>query len=268
MPDVMIGLIELCRALAGPGGKVASATPAYPPFFEELPPAGVELVELPLRAPDGGRGPGGARRGARGRPPGASSAAPTTRPAPCFPARARAIAEACGEHDAWVLADEIHAPLVLPGAAHVPWLEVSDAARARGIALTSRVQGVQRRRAEGGARRDRLGGGARVVARCRRSSDHAGPLGVVAAEAAFADGDAWLDAVLAQLDANRTLLGERLAAELPGVAGRRRRPPTWPGSTAGRSGSATSRPPRSWSAAAWRSAAGSTTGVRARATSG
>ena len=40
----------------------------------------------------------------------------------------------------------------------------------------------------------------------------------MAAEAAFTDGDVWLDAVLAQLTANRALLGERLAADLPGVA--------------------------------------------------
>ena len=30
------------------------------------------------------------------------------------------------EHEAWILADEIHAPLTLPGAEHVPFLTVSD----------------------------------------------------------------------------------------------------------------------------------------------
>ena len=39
------------------------------------------------------------------------------------------LADLCAAHDAWVLADEIHAPLVLHGATHVPWLEVSGAAR-------------------------------------------------------------------------------------------------------------------------------------------
>ena len=217
MPDVMIGLIELCRVLAGPGGKVAYATPAYPPFSEELPPAGVELVELPL-APGGGPDPealdaalaGGLRVLIL-----ASPHNPTGRVLPR--AELERIAEACAAHDAWVLADEIHAPLVLPGAAHVPWLEVSDAARARGIALTSaskafNVAGLKAALVvtASAAARD-------VVARLPSQSDHAGLLGVVAAEAAFVEGDAWLDAVLAQLDANRTLLGERLAAELPGV---------------------------------------------------
>ena len=48
-------------------------------------------------------------------------------------------------------------------------------------------------------------------------------LGILAAEAAFAEGDAWLDAVLAQLDRNRSLLGERLAADVPAI---RWRPPS------------------------------------------
>ena len=50
VPDVMAGLIELCRALLAPGDQVAFFTPAYPPFFAELPQARVELVLLPLGA--------------------------------------------------------------------------------------------------------------------------------------------------------------------------------------------------------------------------
>jgi cysteine-S-conjugate beta-lyase len=41
--------------------------------------------------------------------------------------------------------------------------------------------------------------------------------GLPAAEAAFTEGDEWLDAVLRRLTANRTLLGERLADELPDI---------------------------------------------------
>ena len=52
---------------------------------------------------------------------------------------------------------------------------------------------------------------------CPDLADRAGLLGVIAAEAAFADGDPWLDAVLARLDGNRALLAERLAAALPAV---------------------------------------------------
>ena len=49
-------------------------------------------------------------------------------------------------------------------------------------------------------------------------TDHTGLLGVLGAEAAFTDGDDWLDAVLNQLESNRALLVKRLAERLPEVA--------------------------------------------------
>ena len=47
VPDVMVGLIELCRVIA-PGGSIGFATAAYPPFLEQLPAAGFSLVPMPL----------------------------------------------------------------------------------------------------------------------------------------------------------------------------------------------------------------------------
>jgi cystathionine beta-lyase len=44
-----------------------------------------------------------------------------------------------------------------------------------------------------------------------------GILGIIAAEAAFTAGDRWLDAVQDQLAANRSLLGQLVEAELPGI---------------------------------------------------
>ncbi len=46
-------------------------------------------------------------------------------------------------------------------------------------------------------------------------AEHAGLLGVVASEVAYSEGDAWLDAVLAQLDANRESLVQLLAEQIP-----------------------------------------------------
>ena len=46
---------------------------------------------------------------------------------------------------------------------------------------------------------------------------HVGHLGVLASIAAFDDGGAWLDALVAHLDRNRRRLGELLASELPEV---------------------------------------------------
>jgi cystathionine beta-lyase len=117
----------------------------------------------------------------------------------------------------WVIADEIHAPLVLPGATHVPWLELSDAARSCGFALTSaskafNLAGLKAALLVTASERTRA-----AADRLPALAEHAGLLGVLASEVAFSDADDWLDAVLIQLDANRTLLGRLLAEQLPEV---------------------------------------------------
>jgi cystathionine beta-lyase len=216
-PDVMAGLIELCRVLVAPGEQVAYFTPAYPPFFVELPQAGVELVQLPL----GAAGvvdlealeaalAAGVRALVLTNPHN-----PTGRVIPR--AELEQIAELCDHHQCWVLADEIHAPLVLAGATHTPWLQVSKAARERGIALTSaskafNVAGLKAALMITASDRAR-----EAVRRVPLLTDRVGILGVIAAEAAFTYGDHWLDAVRAQLTANRKLLGELLEAELPKI---------------------------------------------------
>ena len=217
IPDVVVGTVELCRALLRPGDGVVLATPAYPPFFGELPRAGMRVVELPL-GPAGELDEEGLRAALRG---GARALLlvnphnPTGRV--LERARLERIAELCAEHDAWVLADEIHAPLVLPGAAHVPWLEVSAAARERGIVLTSASKAFNLAGLKAALLVTAAGPAREAVRRLPHLAGSAGILGVVASEAAFAEGDEWLDAVLAQLAANRELLGELLAAELEPV---------------------------------------------------
>jgi cysteine-S-conjugate beta-lyase len=217
VPDVMAGLIELCRALVARGEQVAYLTPAYPPFFVELPQAEVELVQLPpdasgivdLEALEAALA-GGVRALVLTNPHN-----PTGRVIPR--AELEQVAELCDHYQCWVLADEIHAPLVLEGAIHTPWLEVSGAARERGVALTSaskafNVAGLKTALMITASDRARA-----AVQRVPLLTDHVGLLGVIAAEAAFTHGDRWLDAVRAQLAANRKLLGELLEAELPKI---------------------------------------------------
>jgi cystathionine beta-lyase len=220
VPDVMAGLVELCRILVEPGGVVAFATPAYPPFFAELPQAGVRLRELELR--EDGRLDLNVLEAVLGE--GVRVLVLVNPHNPTGRAVARTeleqIAELCAAYDAWVLADEIHAPLVLHGARHIPWLEVSDAARARGVALTSaskafNIAGLKAALAVTAAppARDAL-------RRLPPLGERAGLLGVLAAEAAFLEGDEWLDAVLALLGSNRDLLADNLAIQLPDLAWR------------------------------------------------
>jgi cysteine-S-conjugate beta-lyase len=213
VPDVMAGLIELCRTLLAPGDQVAFFTPAYPPFFDELPQARVELVFLPLAnaAIDlevlEAALAGGVRALVLNNPQN-----PTGRV--ICRTELDQIAALCASYECWVFADEIHAPLVLENATHTPWLQVSEAARDRGIVLTSaskafNLAGLKAALMITASERAR-----EAVRRVPPLTDRVGLLGVIAAEAAFTHGDRWLNAVRAQLAANLELLDDLLAFEL------------------------------------------------------
>lgn len=209
VPDVMVGLIELCRLIA-PGGSIGFATATYPPFLEQLPAAGFSLVGIPLLA-DGSFDLD--RLSARLQDgldililPNPHN--PTGRVLP--QAELARIADLCAQYGAWVLADEIHAPLVLPGAKHSSWLEVSDAARYCGISLTSASKAFNLAGLKAALLVTASDRAQDLVRRLPFNNDQVGILGLLAAETAFSDGDEWLDDVLRQLDRNRTLIGTQL----------------------------------------------------------
>jgi cysteine-S-conjugate beta-lyase len=215
--DVMVGLVALCRELTRGGGAIAFATPAYPPFLVELELPGVSVFRLPLTAAGGHdleRLSAAIAEGVRVLVV-ASPHNPTGRV--FSQAELAAVAELCAERGVWVLADEIHAPLTLPGAVHTPWLEVSAAAREYGIALTSASKAFNLAAFKTAFVVTASASARAVVERLPPTSDHVGLFGVIAAEAAFDSAEEWLDAVLAQLDVNRRVVGEQLAQLLPGV---------------------------------------------------
>lgn len=217
VPDVMVGVLELARMLVGEDRSIAFATPAYRPFLADLPTIGLSVREIPLE--HDGHIDLDALRGEFDRGTRvfllASPHNPTGRVLPR--AELEQLAELCAERDVSVIADEIHAPLVLPGTTHLPWLEVSDAARWCGFTLTSpskafNLAGLKAALLVTASERTRA-----AADRLPALAEHAGLLGVIAAEAAFDDGDEWLDAVLAQLDTNRALLARLLAEYLPEI---------------------------------------------------
>lgn len=118
-------------------------------------------------------------------------------------------------HGARVVSDEIHAPLVLPGAEHVPYLSLEGTAdHAVAVVAASKafnLAGLKCAQVVCGdeATRDRLLG----VPMAR--NDSWSTLGVVASVAAYDEGDAWLDALLERLAGQRALLAELLAEHLP-----------------------------------------------------
>lgn len=217
VPDVMVGLLDLARLLTGPERSIVVASPAYPPFLAEPPYAGLQVREI-AHLPDGSIDldalaaafAAGVKVFILANPHN-----PTGRVLPRD--ELGRIADLAAEYRAWVLADEIHAPLVLPGAEHVPWLTVSESARAHGFALTSASKAFNIAGLKAAVCVTASAEARAVVEGLPPQSDHAGLLGVVAAEAAFTAGDDWLDDVLQQLDENRGRLGRLLAEQLPAV---------------------------------------------------
>ncbi len=118
-------------------------------------------------------------------------------------------------HGARVISDEIHAPLVLPGREHVPYLSLPGTAdHAVAVVAASKAfntAGLKCAQVVAGddATRDRLAS----VPMAR--NDSWSTLGVVAAVAAYTHGDPWLAALRERLGEQRTLLGELLAEHLP-----------------------------------------------------
>lgn len=223
--DVMVGVAEVLRLVTGPGDAVVINPPVYPPFYAFVEHAGRRVVEAPLDA--GGRldpdAIGGAFEAATA---GGRRAAYLL----CNPhnptgtvhtaAELGTVARLAAAHGVRVVVDEIHAPLVLPGAAHVPYLSVDGTDDAFALLSASKgwnLAGLKAAVAVAGpAAANELAGLPEIVS---HGPSH---LGVLSHTAALRDGDEWLDALLAGLHANRERVAALVADRLPGT---RLRPP-------------------------------------------
>jgi cystathionine beta-lyase len=129
------------------------------------------------------------------------------------------LARVVDRHGGRVVSDEVHAPLVYPGARHVPYASVSDAAAAHAVTVMSASKAWN------------LAGlkCAQVVMSNHDDAAHwrrlpvfkvpgPTPLGIAASTAAFSAGGLWLRELVEYLDGNRRLLERLIEAELPGVA--------------------------------------------------
>jgi len=118
-------------------------------------------------------------------------------------------------HGGRVISDEIHAPLVLPGAEHVSYLALEGTAdHATALVAASKAfntPGLRCAQLVAGSDTDRD----RLASVPMARNDSWSTFGVVAAVAAYTHGDAWLAALHERLDAQRTLLADLLAEHLP-----------------------------------------------------
>lgn len=220
VPDVMLGIVEVLRLVTGPGDAVIVNPPVYPPFFGFVEHAGRRVEEAPL-GPDHRldldaldaamrRAVAGGRRAAYllCSPQNPTGTVHTTE-------ELAAVAELAAMHGVRVVADEIHAPLVLAPATFVPYLSVPGGGS--GIALHSaskgwNLPGVKAALAVAGP--EAAGDLARMPEVVWHGASH---LGVVAHVAALTAGGPWLDALLRSLAGNVQLVQDLLADQLPAV---------------------------------------------------
>lgn len=207
VPDVMTGVAEVLKVLTQPGDGVVICPPVYLPFFHVPPSVDRPVVEVPLV--DGGLDLAGIDAALRDGARAVLLASPHNPTGRVWTAdELDALDEVVRRHDAVVLADEIHAALVLEGT-FTPYLTKEREA----VCLTSaskafNLPGLKAALA--------LAGSPRIAQRLwdipMELSFHAGHLGVVAGVAAFEGGDDWLEELRGHLLRQRSLLGELLPA--------------------------------------------------------
>ncbi|MFV2102958.1 MalY/PatB family protein [Micromonospora sp. LOL_024] len=220
VPDVMLGIVEVIRLLTGPGDAVVVCSPVYPPFYAFVGHDGRRVVEAPL-GPDLRMDPAALDEAFR-RVGGAGRRAVFLLCNPHNPTgvvhrrdELEAVAELARRHRVRVVSDEIHAPLVLPGAHFTPYLTVAGAEDGFAVLSASKAWHLA------GLKSALVVAGPQAVADLSRLPEEVGHgpshLGVIAHTAAFRDGGPWLDQLLDGLHANRELLAGLLAQHLPSI---------------------------------------------------
>jgi len=219
--DVLQPLQAMINLFSEPGDGVVLQTPIYPPFHTAITGAGRRIVEnrlgpaadgYPMDLDDLARGTDDRTRIVLLCNPHNPSGRVFTR------AELEGLAAIAVERNWLVVSDEIHADLVYPGSTHVPFASLGPEVAARTVTLSSstktfNIAGLRLATAHFGspALLERF----RTIPRYLLGG--ANIMGVAASVAAWRDGEAWLEALVPYLQANRDLVVERVARDLPGV---------------------------------------------------
>jgi cystathionine beta-lyase len=222
LPGVVPALNLACLAFAAPGEAVLTVVPAYPPFLEAPRLRGRRLVTAAAQL-----------EGGRWRLPLAALEAAVTPDTRVLlfchphnplgrvwaPDEVAAVVGLCRRHDLVLVSDEIHCDLVLDPVPHVPAAVAAPDFAGRIVTLmapskTFNLPGLNFAFAvipDEGLRRRFAAAGAGLL-------PFPSCFALVAAEAAYREGGAWLAELRAHLRGNADRIASFVVASLPGVA--------------------------------------------------
>jgi cysteine-S-conjugate beta-lyase len=219
-PEVMVGVAEVLRIVTKPGDGVVINPPVYPPFAITIAEVGRTIVEAPLAHVPGGGWDLDLEAIEKAFAAGAKAYLlcnphnPTGRV--LEKSQLEEVAKLAKRYGVVVLADEIHAPLTLPGATHVPFVSVSEPLGVNAVTITSASKAWN----IAGLKCAVIVAGSTAMQSALKSlpielTERTGHLGVLANIAAFEEGSSYLDGLLAHLDRNRALMAELIGVYLP-----------------------------------------------------
>jgi len=128
------------------------------------------------------------------------------------------VADFCLRHGVVLVSDEVHHDLVMPGHIHSITSKVAPEARDLLITLVATSKTFNIAGIETGTMLVENESLRRKVARARGAMNISNNrFGMLMAEAAYRDGDAWLDALIPYLDRNRRLMNDAIS-DIPGLS--------------------------------------------------
>ncbi len=221
IPDVIMGLELAMEHCSRPGSKIIVPTPSYMPFLMVPPMRGREVIEMPLAVREG-RYEFDLDALQRAFDDGGDLLLlcnPYNPVGRVFErAELEAICAVVDRNGGRVFSDEIWAPLVYDGSAHVPYASISPVAAQHAITAMSaskawNLPGLKCAELVLTSDRDR-----ETWERIGPFSGHGtSNLGAIANAVAFREGDEWLRELVPYLQANRDALLDLLGQEVPGA---------------------------------------------------
>lgn len=218
-PDVVEGLRRAISHLTRPGSPVILHSPVYYPFYGMVERAQRELIEIQGVREQSGKYVLDLSAIGRALADGAGSIVlcnpwnPTGRV--FTEAELSEVSELARNHDARIIADEIHSPITYPGHTHTPVARL-DPERTVTVASASKawnLPGLKCAQVVLTSEEDR----SRWDEYFTPEKVGVSTFGLIANEAAYREGRSWFEAVLSRLEGNRNLLTELMRRHLPEV---------------------------------------------------